>query len=52
MLGDCETPKLDAVEELPRVDVLDTFLGQVVSDVSNMQAELSNVQEPKLVRSG
>ena len=49
VLSHCKSPNLHAVVKLPRVDVLYTILCQVVSDVSDVQAELSDVQEAKLI---
>ena len=49
MLSNSECPQLDAVEELPRVDVLDSVLRQIVPDVPDVQAKLSDVEEAQLI---
>jgi hypothetical protein len=51
MLGDCEGPEFHAVVELPRIYILDAVLGQVISYVSHVQAQLPDVQEAKLIGS-
>lgn len=46
VLADGQDPKLDAVVELPTVDGFDCVLGHVIPDVSQMQAQLSDEDEP------
>ena len=49
MLCHCQGPDLHAVVELPRVYILDPVLSEVIPDVSDMQTQLPDIQEPKLV---
>lgn len=49
VLSHSECPYLNAVVELPRVNVLDSVLRKIVPDVSDVQAQLSNIQEAQLV---
>ena len=49
VLSHCKSPNLHAVIELPRVDVLYAILSQVVSNVSDVQTKLSDVQKAKLI---
>ena len=46
VLADGQDPKLDAVVELPTVDGFDCVLGHIIPDVSQMQAQLSDEDEP------
>lgn len=47
--GQSEHPNLHTIVELPRVDCLDTVLGQVVADCAQVEAQLTNVLETQLV---
>jgi hypothetical protein len=51
MLSHCKCPQFYAVVELPRVDILDSVLREIVPDVSDMKAKLSNVEETELIAS-
>lgn len=63
MLSSGQDPDLHAVQELPGIDVLDSIFSlkmiityentyQVVSDISEMEAHLSNIEETELIASG
>ena len=49
MLADGEDPQFDAVVELPAVNGLDRIFVHVIPDISQMEAELPNIQKPKLI---
>ena len=49
MLANSKDPQLDAVEELPRVETLHLVSAHVVPSISEMQAQLSDVEETELV---
>ena len=42
-------PQLETIIELPAIDILQSIFSEVVSDCAEMQAQLSDVLETKLI---
>ena len=49
MLTQCHDPKSETIEELPCVNIFHSFGSHVVSNVTKMQTQLTNVEETELV---